>query len=1015
MQPSAKFRPFVFISLIIILVFGIGLFLAAGLTVVSAQSSLGRWISFDGEGEKTAPEVNLLQADENAITLQATAPGVEVEHVTIAGQTYISLGGEGYVQGGEIGAPALPVVFAEVEVPAGAEVSLEVLGLTSQSTSLQAQGLSGLIAPRQPSQPKCGPPIADIPPNSQIYAQTSPYPAESVRIMDEYIVRGHRILQMEFWPVRYTPATGELETISEITFRLNLTGGDRKAARAEMDRLNSSAFNAVYAGRVLNYNLGLPLSQSKPNENYLIITADTYAAGLSSYVSLKQAQGYDVSVATISQVGGNTTTAIKNYIKAQYIGANPPVYVLLVGDYNNGTDSITNYPFITEPPYRTDLYFFTMDNESEFVPDIFYGRFPVRSTAQLANVVSKLQAYESYSGAEPWVKKAAFIATSDNGFYQVAEGTHNYVINTYTASKGYTGIFPTNPMPGGDKLYAITYGATGANVITSINNNRAMVIYSGHGSQTGWAGPALNQGDVRNLTGVAVPYVASHACMTADFLVNESFADTWIIEPVNGALTIAAASNYSYWTEDDILERVIFDTLYHDPAGIEVPTISQMKHAGLVAVDASNTSLDRYYWEEYHIFGDPTLKVVLGPRTPDFTLGLNPSAIDICSTASQSIEVNIGSLNQYHEPVSLEASQLSGYALAFEPMGPYTPPAEAALTLTGDGSAEFGSSTLTLTGTSGSLTHTADLQVNTYTVLSAGPALLLPEDGASDVPPNVAFSWQALPGAMSYRLQVATDLAFSNIILDQAGLTATSFSPASALQTDTRYYWRVAAENVCNATSENEVFTFRTQPGPGDCPAGTTPRIIYLTDFEQGTEGWQDASSGLYHWSMSTVRSHSPQMAWLSSVPSTTSDQRLVSPVFSLPNGEGPLSLSFWHRWTFDSNSLCNDGGLLELSTDNGSTWTSVPASMLLTNPYTGVIRSGVFNPLASRQAWCGVADWSWTVVDLAAYAGKNVTFRFRMGSGNAGAAEGWYVDDVRVQSCIQPAPQQLFLPLLIK
>jgi hypothetical protein len=88
---------------------------------------------------------------------------------------------------------------------------------------------------------------------------------------------------------------------------------------------------------------------------------------------------------------------------------------------------------------------------------------------------------------------------------------------------------------------------------------------------------------------------------------------------------------------------------------------------------------------------------------------------------------------------------------------------------------------------------------------------------------------------------------------------------------------------------------------------------------------------------------------------------------------------------------------------------------MLLTNPYTGVIRSGVFNPLASRQAWCGVADWSWTVVDLAAYAGKNVTFRFRMGSGNAGAAEGWYVDDVRVQSCIQPAPQQLFLPLLMK
>jgi len=512
-----------------------------------------------------------------------------------------------------------------------------------------------------------------------------------------------------------------------------------------------------------------------------------------------------------------------------------------------------------------------------------------------------------------------------------------------------------------------------------------------------------------------VPYVASHACVTGDFLVNESFADTWIIEPENGALSIAAASNNSYWTEDDVLERVIFDTLFDDPTGIVVPTVSEMKHAGLVAVDASNTSIDQYYWEEYHIFGDPTLKVVLGPRTADFTLSVNPSALDICSTDSKSIAVNIGSLNQYDELVSLEASQLSGYALAFEPLGPYTPPAEAALTLTGNGSAVFGSSILTITGTSGSLTHMADLQVNTYTTLAAGPALLLPVDSAIDVPPNVEFSWQALPGAISYHLQVATDLTFSNIILDEAGLTATNFLPASALQTDTRYYWRVIAENVCNATSENEVFTFRTQPGPGDCPAGTTPHIIYQSDFEQGSEGWQDISSGLYHWTMSTVQAHSPATAWLSSVPATTSDQKLVSPVFSLPTGEDPLSLSFWHRWTFDSASACNDGGVLEISTNNGETWVQVSSSYILTNPYTGTIRSGVVNPIAGRRAWCGVTDWTWTVVDLAAYAGENVTFRFRMGSGNAGAAEGWYLDDLRVQSCIQPAPQQLFLPMLMK
>lgn len=87
MRPSAKFQPSVFVSLVIVLVLGFGLLLAAGFTVVSAQSSSGSGFPWWGR-RKTAPEVKLLQADENAITLQAAASGVEVKQVTIAGQTY---------------------------------------------------------------------------------------------------------------------------------------------------------------------------------------------------------------------------------------------------------------------------------------------------------------------------------------------------------------------------------------------------------------------------------------------------------------------------------------------------------------------------------------------------------------------------------------------------------------------------------------------------------------------------------------------------------------------------------------------------------------------------------------------------------------------------------------------------------------------------------------------------------------------------------------------------------------
>jgi hypothetical protein len=991
---------------------------------VNAQSGSGTWLAFP-EGatggdisEPGTPQVQLIQADAQSITVEASLPGAYLSQVSINGQSYISLGGEGYVEGGEIGAPSLPVVRRDIEVPFGAQVSLEILSLSSQTISLETLGLSGLIAPRQPSQPKCGDAIEAAQPDPVIYGSAGIYPEEIIRISGEYIVRGHRVVKVEIWPVRYSPSTGELEMISEVNFRLNLEGSDMTYTNAEADRLNSKAFNDILADAILNYNQGRPLVQPQVGEEYLIITADVYQAGLAGFVSLKQSQGFNVTLASLSTVGGTDTTSIKNYIRTWYQGSTPPVYVLLVGDYNNGTDSITNYNFRSESTsFRTDLYYFTMDNESEFVPDILYGRFPVRNTTQLANMFAKLEAYEAASGAEAWVKKAAFLGSDDSSFWNVAEGTHNYVISAYTQPKGYTGIFPTNPYPGGDKLYAHTYNADTQDVIASINNDRVMVVYSGHGSSTGWVGPALSQANVRALTGVAVPYVASHACITADFTVNESFGDTWVIEPTNGSITFVGASNYSYWDEDDILERTIFDTLYDDPSGINVPSVGQMKHAGLVAVDASNTDLDQYYWEEYHLFGDPSLVIVLAPRTPNFTLSVEPDTINTCNDDTKIADVAIGSLNQYDTPVDLTTSIVSGFNFSFDPASPITPPGATVLSIVGDGTATFGSNEVTITGTSGELTHTADLLLNVFTPLSTGPALLTPADDATNVDTRPTFTWEAVEDAVSYHLEVATDPGFSNLVIDEPALMQPSFAPASSLQTDTVFYWHVSASNPCGDTPDNQVFTFRTKPGPGDCPDGTVAAVRHMTDFEEGPDGYADASAGSYHWALSTAQAHSPVTSWLGTAPAVITDQRLVSPTFALPAGELPQSLSFWHRWTFDSATACNDGAVLEISRNDGISWIAVSASDLLTNPYTGTVRSGVFNPLAGKPAWCGASDWVWTVVDLEDYQGEDVIFRFRLGTGNTGSAEGWYLDDVRLQSCVVPptVEYEIFIPILQK
>lgn len=977
----------------------------------NAQAGIGSWLAFGSETEGGEPEAMLLSASAESIELRALMPGAVFGETTINGQSFLTLGGEGYVTTGEIGAPALPVFRQMVEVPLGAEVSIELLESNPKTFTMASLGLQGTIAPNQPSDPKCGDASPASAPSADLYGNSF-YPAESLAIVDDYIMRGHRIVVVEVRPVRYNAVLGELEVSSEMNFRLKMSGSDIALTNSEADRLNSAPFNRLLQTNVLNYNQGRPVAIPNSPERYLIITADIFESGLSDLVALKTSQGFSVGVVNLTTVGGNTTTAIKNYIKAQYQGANPPDYVLLVGDYYPGNAAdLTNYVMRTASGYRTDLQYFTMDNETEYVPDIFYGRFPVRTAANLSDMISKLLAYNAVAGDEAWVKKIEYLASNDGGYYQVAERTHNYVIEHYTLPLGYTGIFPNNPQPGGDKVYAITYSGTGANAVASMNDNRVMLIYSGHGATTFWDAPRVTQSDIRNMTGVAIPYVASHACITADFNTGESFSDTWVIEPTNGALTFFGSSDSTYWTEDEVIEKAIFDHLYADTTLDTVPTVAEMTQYGLQAVDNTSTSLDNYYRETYHIFGDPSLEIVMKPKYPDFRINADPTTIKTCNNGTNQAALNLTSVNGYSSPVSLSASSVAGFTTTFG-ANPVTPPGSTTATITGSGTATTGTKKLTITGTSGSLVHTADLELTVFAPITGGTQLKTPADKSKDISPRPTFTWSEVTNTETYQLQVATDASFSKVVVDRSGIIGTNFTLTANLATDTQYYWRVYAENVCGKVIGTQVFSFRTSPGPGDCGAGTVKQQLFIEDFESGLDGWQNPGD-LYKFTLSTVRAYSPTQAVLASVPGGQSDQRLISPVFNVPDTTEPVSLIFWHRWTFDSQSACNDGAILEASIDGGATWNQVAKSYLLTNAYNGTVRTGEYNPLSGRQAWCfGTDEWVRTVVQLSPYKGKSVQFRFRLGSGISGAAEGWYIDDVVVQTCVVTnQSNKLYLP----
>ena len=117
-----------------------------------------------------------------------------------------------------------------------------------------------------------------------------------------------------------------------------------------------------------------------------------------------------------------------------------------------------------------------------------------------------------------------------------------------------------------------------------------------------------------------------------------------------------------------------------------------------------------------------------------------------------------------------------------------------------------------------------------------------------------------------------------------------------------------------------------------------------------------------------------------------------------------------WQSIESKSTGGCYDGGLIEVSTDGGASFSPIPETAILVRSFDGPISGNASNPLGGRPGWCGDPRdfWERYAVDLSAFAGEDIRLRLRFGSDQAVGREGWYVDDFEVRAC-QPAEPLIF------
>lgn len=85
-------------------------------------------------------------------------------------------------------------------------------------------------------------------------------------------------------------------------------------------------------------------------------------------------------------------------------------------------------------------------------------------------------------------------------------------------------------------------------------------------------------------------------------------------------------------------------------------------------------------------------------------------------------------------------------------------------------------------------------KIKVVSALSA-PTLQVPPSGSDGVPTQTDFGWDEVPGANGYRLQVALDGQFAQLVLDYGAVLETTFR-LGGLDPEATYYWRVRPQSA---------------------------------------------------------------------------------------------------------------------------------------------------------------------------------------------------------------------------
>ena len=534
------------------------------------------------------------------------------------------IGAEGYASIHVAGDPSLPVLNKLIEVPENALVKVTITRAVYKEYDASDLGIRYRLIPAQlpvlktDIDPRTIPFVMNVVTyNSNSYGDTM-----TVRTQDAGLLRGVRLMRIEVVPVNYNPVTQKLRICTELEAEVSFSIS--KSAIAS--NLSSPYFENIFS---------LTANHSKPTlkalivaqpVTYIVLANPMFKTALKPFIDWKIKKGFNViEVYTDNPAVGTTPVAIKQYLQNIYRnppqGMSAPSFLLIVGDVN------LLPPFHSESgQHVTDLYY--AEYSGDKLPELFYGRFPASTVAELQVMIDKTLEYEKYVMHDPsYLGKAALISGADashqlnwsNG--QIRYASENY----FNAAQNIDASVVLQPSTIADV----------DKTMQSIASGVGFANYTAHCNAAGWSNPKLTTAELTNLQNDhKYTLMVGNCCQSARF-DQDCLATAVLKLPGKGAIGYIGGSNDTYWDEDywwsngfkaitgnpsyDAQHPGALDGTFHthnEGTDKWFITQGQLLVAGNLAVEQSNSTLKSYYWEIYCLMGDPSLSMYYGIPKP---------------------------------------------------------------------------------------------------------------------------------------------------------------------------------------------------------------------------------------------------------------------------------------------------------------------------------------------------------------------------------------------------------------